>query len=151
MLWDTIGDPIEVLLVEDNPADVDLTEEALRSTKVRNNLNVVRDGEEALAYLRRQGRYADATRPDLILLDLNMPRKDGREVLAEIRDDADLKLIPVVVLTTSESEKDVLMSYELGANCFITKPVDLHQFINVVMSVENFWFSVVKLPTQPSL
>jgi chemotaxis family two-component system response regulator Rcp1 len=138
--------PIEILLVEDNPGDVRLTIEALRDGKVHNNLNVARDGVEALAYLRREPPFADATRPDLILLDLNLPRKDGREVLADMKADARFKTIPVVVLTTSRAEQDVLRSYELQANCFVTKPVDLDQFINVVKSIEDFWLTVVTLP-----
>jgi two-component system, chemotaxis family, response regulator Rcp1 len=144
----TNGRPAEILLVEDNPGDVRLTIEALRESKVANNLNVARDGVEALAYLRREGGYADAVRPDLILLDLNMPRKDGREVLAEIKAEPKLRTIPVVVLTTSRAEQDVLRSYELQANCYITKPVDLEQFITVVKSIENFWLTIVTLPTE---
>jgi len=138
--------PIEILLVEDNPGDVRLTVEALREGKVHNNLNVARDGVEALAYLRREPPFAEASRPDLILLDLNLPRKDGREVLAELKADPRWKTIPVVVLTTSRAEQDVLRSYELQANCFVTKPVDLDQFINVVKSIEDFWLTVVTLP-----
>ena len=140
------GRPIEILLVEDNPGDVRLTVEGLNEGKVRNNLHVARDGVEALAFLRRQAQFADAVRPDLILLDLNLPRKDGREVLAEIKSDADLKTIPVVVLTTSRAEQDVLNSYQLQANCYITKPVDLEQFITVVRSIEDFWLTIVTLP-----
>ncbi|MHB8067323.1 MAG: response regulator [Desulfobaccales bacterium] len=138
--------PIEILLVEDNPGDVRLTKEALKEGKVMNVLNTVGDGEEALAYLRRQGPYAQATRPDLVLLDLNLPRKSGREVLAEIKDDPDLKRIPVVILTVSEAEQDIIKSYNLHANCYITKPVNLEQFINVVKSIEDFWLTVVMLP-----
>ena len=140
--------PIEILLVEDNAADVRLTEEALREGKVRNNLHVARDGMEALEFLRRQGKYAKATRPDLILLDLNLPRRDGREVLAEIKDDPELKMIPVVVLTTSSAEADILKSYKLHANCYITKPVDLEQFVSVVKSIDDFWLTVVRLPSE---
>ena len=140
--------PVEILLVEDNPADVRLTQEALREGKVKNNLSVARDGEEALAFLRRQGKFKDATRPDLILLDLNLPRRDGREVLADIKNDPDLKLIPVVVLTTSSAEADILKSYKLHANCYITKPVDLEQFVSVVRSIDEFWLTVVKLPSE---
>lgn len=140
--------PVEILLVEDNPADVRLTQEALKETKVFNNLSVVADGEQALDYLNRRGPYAEATRPDLILLDLNLPKKDGREVLAEIKADERLRRIPVVILTTSEAEQDILRTYNLYANCYITKPVDLDQFITVVKSVENFWLSIVKLPTE---
>ena len=138
--------PVDVLLVEDNPGDVRLTREALKEGKVINNLNVVRDGEEALAYLHREGPYAAAPRPDIILLDLNLPRKDGRGVLAEIKQDEALKRIPVVVLTTSRAEEDILRTYELHANCYIVKPVDLDQFIKVVRSIETFWLTIVKLP-----
>jgi chemotaxis family two-component system response regulator Rcp1 len=140
--------PIEILLVEDNPADVELSIEALKEGKVANNLNVVEDGVEALAYLRRQGEYAEAVRPDLILLDLNLPRKDGREVLAEIKNDPELRQIPVVVLTTSEAEEDIVRTYRMHANCYISKPVDLAQFIRVVKSIDDFWLTVVKLPGQ---
>jgi len=138
--------PIEILLVEDNPGDVRLTKEALKEAKVINNLTVLKDGAQALAWLRRQGQYAKAPRPHLILLDLNLPKKDGREVLAEIKADDSLKRIPVVVLTTSEDEQDVLKSYNLHANCYITKPMDLEQFITVVKSIEDFWLGVVVLP-----
>ncbi|MBF0339421.1 MAG: response regulator [Magnetococcales bacterium] len=141
-----IAKAVEILLVEDSPGDVELTREALADSKLLNRLNVVEDGEEAMAYLRQQGKYADATRPDVVLLDLNLPRKDGREVLEEIKADPELKAIPVVVLTTSQAEEDILRTYQLHANCYITKPVDLNQFFAVVKSVENFWFSVVKLP-----
>jgi CheY-like chemotaxis protein len=139
--------PIDILLVEDNPGDVDLTIEALKDGKVRNRLSVVEDGVAAMAFLRREGKYADAPRPDVILLDLNLPRKDGREVLAEIKEDEQLRRIPVVVLTTSSSEKDILKSYDLHANCYITKPVDLEQFMEVVRAIEGFWLTIVKLPT----
>ena len=139
--------PIEILLVEDNEGDVRLTREALNEAKVRNNLAVVHDGEEALAYLRRPGADGlEPPRPDLILLDLNLPKKDGREVLAELKNDPRLRRLPVVVLTTSSSEKDILESYDLHANCYITKPVDLDQFINVVTHIEDFWLTIVKLP-----
>ncbi len=138
---------IEILLVEDNPGDVRLTVEGLNEGKVRNNLHVAKDGVEALAFLRREGQYADAIRPDLVLLDLNLPRKDGRQVLSEIKADPALKTIPVVVLTTSRAEQDVLHSYQLQANCYITKPVDLEQFITVVKSIEDFWLTIVTLPT----
>ncbi len=138
--------PVEILLVEDNPGDVRLTIEGLKEGKVKNNLQVVEDGAEALAYLKRQGKYQDAVRPDLILLDLNLPRKDGREVLSEIKADEDLRHIPVVVLTSSKAEQDILKAYSLHANCYITKPVDLDQFIAVVESIEDFWFTIVKLP-----
>jgi len=137
---------IEILLVEDNPGDVRLTVEALRDAKILNNLNVVTDGAEALAFLRREGKYADVRRPELILLDLNLPKKDGREVLAEIKGSENLKAIPVVILTSSSAEQDIVKSYSLHANCYITKPVDLDQFIKVVKSIENFWLTVVKLP-----
>lgn len=137
---------VEILLVEDNPGDVRLTVEAFKEGKLANRLHVVKDGIEALAHLRRQGQYATAVRPDLILLDLNLPRKDGREVLAEIKVDADLKRIPVVILTTSTAEQDILKSYDLHANCYITKPVDLDQFIRVVKAIEDFWLEIVKLP-----
>ena len=138
--------PVEILLVEDNPGDVRLTEEALKEAKVHNNLYVAPDGVEALAFLRREGRHAGGVRPDLILLDLNLPRKSGREVLAEIKADDDLKRIPVVVLTTSDAEQDILASYDLHANCYVAKPVDLEQFIKVVQSIEDFWLSIVRLP-----
>lgn len=138
--------PVQILLVEDNPGDVRLTMEALKEAKVLNKLTVVKDGMEALALLRRQEQHAHAARPDLILLDLNLPRKDGREVLAEIKADDDLKRIPVVILTTSQDEQDVLKTYNLYANCYITKPVDLEQFITVVKSIEDFWLGIVVLP-----
>jgi CheY-like chemotaxis protein len=137
---------IEILLVEDNPGDVRLTQEALRDGKLHTRLSVVRDGEEALAFLRRQGPHAAAPRPDLILLDLNLPRMSGQEVLSEIKNDEHLRRIPVVVLTSSQAEQDILTSYDLNANCYITKPVDLEQFIRVVRSIEDFWLTVVKLP-----
>jgi CheY-like chemotaxis protein len=142
--------PIEVLLVEDDPGDVLMTREALAHYKVNNRLNVVSDGEEALAYLRRQGRFGDAVRPDLVLLDLNLPRRDGREVLAEIKNDEDLHQIPVVVLTTSSAEEDVLRSYQLHANAYVTKPVDFDRFISVVRRIDDFFVSVVKLPPRSS-
>lgn len=137
---------IEILLVEDNPGDVRLTKEALKEGKILNNLSVVPDGVEAMAFLRRESPYENAPRPELILLDLNLPKKDGREVLAEIKKDPGLKMIPVVVLTSSEAEQDIVKSYNLHANCYITKPVDLDQFIEVVQSVEHFWLAIVKLP-----
>lgn len=140
------GKPVEILLVEDSPGDVRLTMEALRDGKVRNSLAVVGDGVDALAYLRREGPYASAARPDLILLDLNLPRMDGRDVLAQIKADPDLRQIPVVVLTTSAAEQDILRAYELSGNCYITKPVDLDQFFEVVRSIETFWLYIVKLP-----
>ncbi|MEW5744941.1 MAG: response regulator [Nitrospirota bacterium] len=138
--------PIEILLIEDNPGDVDLVREALSEAKVRNELHVATDGEEAMKFLRREGHYADAPVPDLILLDLNLPVKNGREVLAEIKSDPELGIIPVVVLTTSKEETDIIKSYRLHANCYITKPVDFEQFLNVVKSIEDFWFTIVKLP-----
>ena len=141
-----IGKPIEILLVEDNPGDVRLTKEALKEGKVLNKLHTVEDGIEALAFLNREGKYGDARRPELILLDLNLPKKDGRDVLSEIKSNGDLRRIPVVVLTTSRSEEDILKSYDLSANCYITKPVDLDQFISVVRSISEFWLSIVKLP-----
>jgi len=140
------GEPIEILLVEDSPDDADLTIDALRDGRVHNHITHLEDGEEAMAFLRRQGPYADAPRPDLILLDLNLPRKNGREVLAEVKQDADLRRIPVVVMTSSDDEKDILAAYNLYVNCYVTKPVDLDQFIGVVKSIEHFWFSIVKLP-----
>jgi CheY-like chemotaxis protein len=142
------GRAINILLVEDNPGDARLTVEAFRDAKVLNDLRVVADGVEAMAFLHREGTFADALRPDLILLDLNLPRKDGREVLEEIKRDSDLRRIPVVILTTSQAEKDILMSYDLHANCYIKKPVDLDEFIGVVRGIESFWLSLVKLPTQ---
>jgi CheY-like chemotaxis protein len=141
-----VGHLIEVLLVEDDPGDVLMTQEAFTEHKVRNNLTVVNDGVEALAYLRREGIYAGATRPDLILLDLNLPRKDGREVLAEIKADPDLRLIPVVVLTTSGAHDDVVGSYRLHANAYVTKPVDFEQFVGVVRQIDDFFIGVVRLP-----
>jgi CheY-like chemotaxis protein len=137
---------IEILLVEDNPGDVRLTTEALKEGKVWNRLSVAPDGVAALDFLRRQPPYEDAPKPDLVMLDLNLPKKDGREVLAEIKQDEQLRNIPVVVLTTSKAEEDVLRSYKLRANCFITKPVDLEQFMNVVRAIEDFWLCIVKLP-----
>ena len=139
---------IEILLVEDNPGDVRLTREALKDGKIVNNLHVAEDGVDALAFLRREGKYHNAVRPELILLDLNLPKKDGREVLAEIKADKELKRIPVVILTSSAAEQDIVKSYNLHANCYVTKPVDLDQFINVVKSIEHFWLTVVKLPPE---
>jgi CheY-like chemotaxis protein len=139
---------IEILLVEDNPGDVRLTREALKDGKIVNNLHVAEDGVDALAFLRREGKYHNAVRPELILLDLNLPKKDGREVLAEIKADKDLMRIPVVILTSSAAEQDIVRSYNLHANCYVTKPVDLDQFINVVKSIEHFWLTVVKLPPE---
>jgi CheY-like chemotaxis protein len=142
------GRPFEILLVEDNAGDVRLTQEALKEGNVRNNLSVARDGVEAVAFLRRQGPYAQVARPDLILLDLNLPRKDGRAVLREIKADPVLGVIPVVVLTTSRSEDDVLSTYGLHANCYIIKPMELDQFMAVIRSIEGFWLSTVKLPAE---
>jgi CheY-like chemotaxis protein len=138
--------PIEILLAEDNPGDARLTVEGFKDAKVRNNINIVEDGVEALAFLRQEGKYVDAVRPDIILLDLNMPKKDGREVLTEIKADEDLKRIPVLVFTVSSAEKDILAAYNLQASAFITKPIDLDEFITVVKSLEEFWLSIVKLP-----
>ncbi len=138
--------PIEILLVEDSPSDTELTKEALKRGKILNNLNCVVDGVEAIDYLRQKGQFVQAIRPDLIMLDLNLPRKDGREVLKEIKTDQSLRLIPIIVLTTSRSDKDILQSYQLNANCYITKPVDFKQFIDVVKTIEKFWLTVVTLP-----
>ncbi len=138
--------PVEILLVEDNPGDERLTREALREGKVYHNLHWVKDGVQAMEFLRRQGKYANVPRPDIVLLDLNLPKKDGREVLEEIKTDEDLKRIPVVVLTTSKAEEDVLRTYNLHANCYVTKPVDLEKFIVVVKSIDVFWLTVVTLP-----
>jgi chemotaxis family two-component system response regulator Rcp1 len=139
---------VDILLVEDNPGDVRLTVEVFKEGKVRNRLAVASDGVEALAYLHRRGKFADAFRPDIILLDLNLPKKDGRAVLAELKNDDDLKRIPVVILTTSSAETDVLRSYNLQANCYIVKPLDLMQFTNVVTEIQNFWLTMVKLPPE---
>lgn len=140
------GRPIEVLLVEDNPADVRLTKEAFKEGRFLNHLNVVTDGVEALEFLRREGRYGGAPRPDLVLLDLNLPKKSGREVLEEIKSDPELRRIPVMILSTSSARQDLQSSYNLHANCYIAKPVDLEQFLNVVRSIEHFWFNIVTLP-----
>ena len=137
---------IDILLVEDNQGDVRLAQEALKESKVRNNMIVVEDGVEAMEFLRRRGKYANAPRPDLILLDLNLPRKNGREVLAEIKSDDNLKRIPVVVLTVSKDEQDILSAYDLHANCYITKPLDFEQFIKITKTIEEFWLTIVKLP-----
>lgn len=138
--------PVDILLVEDNPGDVRLTREALRDGKLLNRLSTVSDGQQALAFLRKQGSYAQVSRPDLILLDLNLPRKDGREVLAEIKSDSNLRSIAVVIVTSSQAEEDILKTYNMHANCYVTKPVDLVKFVEVVRSVEEFWVHVVKLP-----
>jgi chemotaxis family two-component system response regulator Rcp1 len=142
----TASKMIEILLVEDNPGDVRLTREALKEGKVLNNLSIARDGVEALAFLRQEGEYAQSPRPDIILLDLNLPRMDGRELLEIIKNEPHFKRIPVVILTTSKSEEYIIRTYDLHANCYITKPVGLEQFIDVVKSVEDFWFTIVKLP-----
>ncbi|MGB9006430.1 MAG: response regulator [Candidatus Aminicenantales bacterium] len=143
--------PIEILLVEDNPGDADLTREAMENSKMLITMHVVGDGVEAMAFLRRTGKYANASRPDIVLLDLNLPKKDGKEVLAEIKTDQDLKRIPVVVLTISKNEEDILRSYNLHANCYITKPIDLNQFVKVVQAIEDFWLTIVKLPPSGSI
>lgn len=140
--------PVDILLVEDNPGDVRLTIEALKEGKVNNNLHVAGDGVEAMNFLRREGKYANAPRPDIILLDLNLPRKDGREVLTDIKRDDTLKAIPVVIMTTSKAEEDIVRSYKLHANCYITKPVGLEKFVEVVKSIEDFWLCIVKLPKE---
>lgn len=137
---------IEILIVEDNPGDVELAREALDTNKIRNNLHVAEDGEEALKFLRKEGEYNDVPRPDLILLDLNLPKKDGREVLKEIKDDSSLRLIPVVILTSSNAEEDILRSYNLHANCYVTKPLDFNQFLKVVEAIKDFWLGIVVLP-----
>lgn len=139
-------EPIKILMVEDNPGDARLAEEALKDSKINNSLYHVEDGVEAMRFLRRQAEYSDAPQPDLVLLDLNLPRKDGREVLAEIKEDPKLKLVPVVVMTTSEAERDLVKSYDLHANAYVVKPIDLERFIEVVQSIEVFWFTIVKLP-----
>ncbi len=141
-----VGEAIDILLVEDNAGDARLAKEAMRDSKIRNTLHHVGDGEEAMEFLYQKGKHADAPRPDLILLDLNLPRKDGRAVLEEVKTDDNLKRIPVVILTTSSDEQDILRSYNLHANCYITKPIDLTQFLKVVQSIEDFWLTIVKLP-----
>jgi chemotaxis family two-component system response regulator Rcp1 len=146
MMNSTRGEPIEILLVEDDENDANLTIDALRDGRVRNRITHVEDGVEAMAFLRREGKYANAQRPDLILLDLNMPRKNGREVLEEVKSDPDLRCIPVVVMTSSDDEKDVLGAYQRHVNCYVVKPLDLDQFVTVVKSIESFWFTIVKLP-----
>jgi chemotaxis family two-component system response regulator Rcp1 len=143
-----IGRPIEILLVEDNPGDIRLTREGLKEGRIFNNLSVVEDGVEAMAFLRREGEYADAPHPDLILLDLNLPKKDGREVLKEIKSDPKLRRIPVVILTTSRAEEDIMGTYDQHANCYIIKPVDFDQFVNVVKTIEDFWLTIVRLPPE---
>jgi chemotaxis family two-component system response regulator Rcp1 len=146
MTTKSVGEMIDILLVEDNEGDARLAKEALRDSKIRNTLHHVTDGEEAMAFLRKEGKYSKLPRPDLILLDLNLPKKDGRQVLAEIKGDENLRRIPVVILTVSSAEEDVLKAYNLHANCYITKPLDLDQFMKVVRSVEDFWLTIVKLP-----
>jgi len=148
MRLEEMAKPIEILLVEDNPGDVRLTLETFKENKMLNTMHVVRDGVEAMAFLRQEGEYADAPRPDLILLDLNLPRKDGREVLEEIKDDDQLRRIPVVVLTISYAEEDILRAYDLHGNCYITKPIDLDQFIKVVRGIKDFWLTIVRLPSR---
>ncbi len=145
-MFDCLGHPIEILLIEDNPSDIRLTQEVLKESKLQNNLHVVEDGEEALDYLYHRGPYAQEPQPDLILLDLNLPNLDGREVLSKIKQDEALNHIPVVVLTTSDAGEDIMRSYQLYANCYITKPIDLDQFIKVVNAIEDFWLTIVKLP-----
>lgn len=140
--------PIDILLVEDNPGDARLAKEALKESKIHNNLFIVSDGEEALQFLRKEGEFSGAVTPDLILLDLNLPKIDGREVLDIVKRDENLKMIPVVILTTSRAEEDIIKSYKLHANCFISKPLDLDQFMKVVKSIEDFWLSIVKLPSK---
>jgi CheY-like chemotaxis protein len=143
-----VGKPIEILLVEDNKGDVGLIEEVFEEAKFRNNIHVAEDGEETILYLHGEGKFLGSTRPDIIILDLNLPKKDGREVLREIKEDSNLKSIPVVILTTSTAEKDILRAYELHANAYITKPLDFDQFINVVGSIVNFWLEIVRLPSK---
>lgn len=140
--------PIDILLVEDNPGDIRLTQEAFKDGKIKNDLNVVMDGEEAILYLKKEGKYESATTPDIILLDLNLPKKDGREVLAEIKEDAGLKCIPVIILTTSSAHTDIMNTYSHHANCYIMKPVDFNQFITVIRTIEDFWLTIVKLPSK---
>jgi two-component system, chemotaxis family, response regulator Rcp1 len=142
--------PIEILLVEDNPGDAELTREALKVAKVANRLHVVDDGAEAVDFLFKKGKFSDAPRPDIVLLDLNLPKKDGREVLSEIKQNKEISEIPVVVLTTSQAEEDILRAYQLHANCYITKPVDFGQFLRVISTIQDFWLSIVKLPTRSS-
>ncbi len=148
MSMETAAKNVEILLVEDNPGDVRLTQEILNEGKIRNNLSVVENGVEALSFLRKEGKYKNSPIPDLILLDLNLPKKDGREVLIDIKNDDNLKNIPVVVLTTSQAEEDIANVYNLHANCYVSKPVELNEFINVVKSIEDFWLSIVKLPSK---
>jgi len=144
----TTGEPVEILLAEDNPGDARLTEKAFEQGHILNNLHVVEDGEEALQFLRQEGEYGEKPRPDLVLLDLNMPRKDGWEVLEEVKEDPDLRRVPVIVLTSSEAEEDIVKSYDLQANAYLTKPVDFGGFMDIVRSFEEFWLSVVKMPPE---
>ncbi len=148
MIVENIERPIEILMAEDNPGDIRLTREALKDGKVSNSLNVVSNGSEALAYLRKQSPFENVIRPDLILLDLNLPKINGLEVLQEIKTDKILKMIPVVILTTSKSEQDITYSYQNHANCYITKPVDLDQFMNAINAIDDFWLSIVRLPSE---
>jgi two-component system, chemotaxis family, response regulator Rcp1 len=148
MSFSNIMKPIEILLVEDNPGDIRLCQEALKESKLINRLNIVMDGEEAMNFVRKAGQYENAPSPDLVLLDLNLPKKDGREVLMEIKSDEKLRRIPVVVMTVSSSDEDILRSYDLHANCYITEPVDFERFIEVVKAIENFWFTIVRLPSE---
>ena len=150
MVPGTMLQPVEILLVEDNPVDVMMTKEAFSSGRVCNNLHVAEDGEEAMDFLRKRGKHSSAPTPEIILLDLNLPRKDGREVLAEVKQDHFLRHIPVIILTTSEDREDIWRSYELQANCFITKPVDMEQFTKAMQYIGEFWFSVVRLPSPPN-
>jgi two-component system, chemotaxis family, response regulator Rcp1 len=147
MNTDTLAQRIDILLVEDNPGDVRLTRELLKESKINNNLTVIDNGEDALLFLRHEAKYRNATSPDLILLDLNLPRKNGSEVLASIKNDPELKRIPVVILTSSKAEEDIVRSYDLHANCYVSKPVGLEQFAAVVKAIDNFWLAIVKLPT----
>jgi len=140
--------PAEILLIEDNPGDIRLTEEALKESKLYNKLKTVTDGVEAMKYLLNEGEHANAPKPDIILLDLNLPKKDGREVLEEIKQDERLKTIPIVILTTSNNEEDIIKTYNLHANCYVTKPVDFEEFTKIVLAIHNFWFSIVKLPQE---
>jgi CheY-like chemotaxis protein len=143
-----VGKPIEILIVEDNEGDVGLIEEVFEEAKIKNNIHVAEDGEEAVLYLRGKGKFSGSPRPEIIILDLNLPNKDGREILKEIKEDENLKNIPVVVLTTSGAEKDIIRAYELHANAYVTKPIDFDQFINVIGSIVNFWLEIVKLPSK---
>ncbi|HLN21766.1 MAG TPA: response regulator [Bacteroidales bacterium] len=147
-MGNNIHDSIDILIVEDNPGDARLIREVLNDTKVYSSLHIVNDGVEAMDFLHNKGKYAEMPRPDIIILDLNLPKKDGREVLAELKAEEDLKHIPVVIMTISQAEEDILKTYKLHANCYITKPIDLNEFIKVIKSIEDFWFSIVKLPSK---